>query len=137
MIRRPPRSTLFPYTTLFRSLPPFPHRRSRRISSWPQVSVLNAEKVFQGYRIERIRVNLSQAFRLPSARRLARKNEGHGSSNPWPSESTAPRASTLPAASDVRLLRGCSGQARQRQEGHLPRQHPHCHRRHSAASIGV
>src|SRR5260221_145837 len=35
MIRRPPRSTLFPYTTLFRSLPPQrgkpspPHRRSR------------------------------------------------------------------------------------------------------------
>src|SRR2546430_6486780 len=26
MIRRPPRSTLFPYTTLFRS-PPLPHRR--------------------------------------------------------------------------------------------------------------
>src|ERR1017187_5302524 len=24
MIRRPPRSTLFPYTTLFRSIPPFP-----------------------------------------------------------------------------------------------------------------
>src|SRR2546422_8214341 len=24
MIRRPPRSTLFPYTTLFRSLPPMP-----------------------------------------------------------------------------------------------------------------
>src|SRR3712207_8021532 len=31
MIRRPPRSTLFPYTTLFRSLrlPPPPHDRSR------------------------------------------------------------------------------------------------------------
>src|SRR5947209_20612978 len=28
MIRRPPRSTLFPYTTLFRS--PQPHRRRRR-----------------------------------------------------------------------------------------------------------
>src|SRR5256885_5503386 len=27
MIRRPPRSTLFPYTTLFRSLEPFPDRR--------------------------------------------------------------------------------------------------------------
>src|SRR3712207_9318298 len=27
MIRRPPRSTLFPYTTLFRSRPPGPHRR--------------------------------------------------------------------------------------------------------------
>src|SRR2546422_5062829 len=38
MIRRPPRSTLFPYTTLFRSLPSAPRRsstpgdaRSRRI----------------------------------------------------------------------------------------------------------
>src|SRR3989440_4829142 len=30
MIRRPPRSTLFPYTTLFRSLPPF----SSRTSPW-------------------------------------------------------------------------------------------------------
>src|ERR1035437_10399232 len=30
MIRRPPRSTLFPYTTLFRSLPsPWPARRTR------------------------------------------------------------------------------------------------------------
>src|SRR2546430_6108338 len=31
MIRRPPRSTLFPYTTLFRSASPWqPHRRSPR-----------------------------------------------------------------------------------------------------------
>src|SRR6266536_1888082 len=30
MIRRPPRSTLFPYTTLFRSLPPPRGRRSSR-----------------------------------------------------------------------------------------------------------
>src|SRR5437773_4688113 len=29
MIRRPPRSTLFPYTTLFRSLLPAPHRPRR------------------------------------------------------------------------------------------------------------
>src|SRR2546426_2396416 len=29
MIRRPPRSTLFPYTTLFRSLPPLPSARPR------------------------------------------------------------------------------------------------------------
>src|SRR2546425_8617353 len=28
MIRRPPRSTLFPYTTLFRSHPPLPRRRA-------------------------------------------------------------------------------------------------------------
>src|SRR3712207_7267871 len=31
MIRRPPRSTLFPYTTLFRSLPP----PLRRLPAWP------------------------------------------------------------------------------------------------------
>src|SRR3712207_7506054 len=31
MIRRPPRSTLFPYTTLFRSLPPHLHRRPRHL----------------------------------------------------------------------------------------------------------
>src|SRR2546428_7396202 len=30
MIRRPPRSTLFPYTTLFRSRPAAPARRQRR-----------------------------------------------------------------------------------------------------------
>src|SRR2546426_9346826 len=30
MIRRPPRSTLFPYTTLFRSAHPSPHGRRRR-----------------------------------------------------------------------------------------------------------
>src|SRR2546422_6931927 len=29
MIRRPPRSTLFPYTTLFRSVPPVPRRLPR------------------------------------------------------------------------------------------------------------
>src|SRR2546427_6693456 len=33
MIRRPPRSTLFPYTTLFRSRPPLPPPPSR--SSFP------------------------------------------------------------------------------------------------------
>src|SRR5260221_14471264 len=30
MIRRPPRSTLFPYTTLFRSASSWPHRRESR-----------------------------------------------------------------------------------------------------------
>src|SRR2546426_8663553 len=45
MIRRPPRSTLFPYTTLFRSWPTCPHdsaaRRSRghpRRSAWGAAS---------------------------------------------------------------------------------------------------
>src|SRR5690349_24455942 len=36
MIRRPPRSTLFPYTTLFRSIRErFSVRRPRRPASWP------------------------------------------------------------------------------------------------------
>src|SRR5258707_2205188 len=35
MIRRPPRSTLFPYTTLFRSRAPHP--------AWPEASVTPAE----------------------------------------------------------------------------------------------
>src|SRR2546422_6715010 len=35
MIRRPPRSTLFPYTTLFRSRPP---RRSGMRARWPTAS---------------------------------------------------------------------------------------------------
>src|SRR2546429_6300549 len=33
MIRRPPRSTLFPYTTLFRSHPDQPHAASRRVKN--------------------------------------------------------------------------------------------------------
>src|SRR5947209_15929944 len=34
MIRRPPRSTLFPYTTLFRSWPPPDRRIPRRDRGW-------------------------------------------------------------------------------------------------------
>src|SRR6266849_10136845 len=34
MIRRPPRSTLFPYTTLFRSRPRAPRGRGRRRAPW-------------------------------------------------------------------------------------------------------
>src|SRR6266702_7338089 len=35
MIRRPPRSTLFPYTTLFRSCPPLPPPPRDRPPEWP------------------------------------------------------------------------------------------------------
>src|SRR2546426_8454652 len=38
MIRRPPRSTLFPYTTLFRSRGPRSRPRSRRRSATPRRS---------------------------------------------------------------------------------------------------
>src|SRR3989442_6327474 len=36
MIRRPPRSTLFPYTTLFRSRAPAAHARTRRPPPCPR-----------------------------------------------------------------------------------------------------
>src|SRR3712207_7036020 len=39
MIRRPPRSTLFPYTTLFRSLGQGWNRRRVRVPATPSVSV--------------------------------------------------------------------------------------------------
>src|SRR3712207_8457289 len=44
MIRRPPRSTLFPYTTLFRSPPPelHPALRCRRIGGMPTALQLAA-----------------------------------------------------------------------------------------------
>src|SRR2546427_9741911 len=37
MIRRPPRSTLFPYTTLFRSTPRVSNRLLRRVRDFAQV----------------------------------------------------------------------------------------------------
>src|SRR2546422_3426101 len=39
MIRRPPRSTLFPYTTLFRSALSFPSKSSSPRASWPRAPV--------------------------------------------------------------------------------------------------
>src|SRR2546426_1745108 len=41
MIRRPPRSTLFPYTTLFRSLPD-PALRAKFLARWPSEQVFTA-----------------------------------------------------------------------------------------------
>src|SRR5437588_6931481 len=38
MIRRPPRSTLFPYTTLFRSWPSLRHPRRRTGARWRAIS---------------------------------------------------------------------------------------------------
>src|SRR5256884_4629576 len=47
MIRRPPRSTLFPYTTLFRSLPPSPFlaKSAGRCAKggWPGLRLLQAD----------------------------------------------------------------------------------------------
>src|SRR5258707_6269558 len=47
MIRRPPRSTLFPYTTLFRSLIEISRGRNAQIASrWNELSESNAAVLF-------------------------------------------------------------------------------------------
>src|SRR5437870_12201675 len=48
LIRRPPRSTLFPYTTLFRS--PHPHRASTRRTCAPADGRPSPRSVFGAYR---------------------------------------------------------------------------------------
>src|SRR2546422_5331259 len=58
MIRRPPRSTLFPYTTLFRSV------CSRLIAQSPE-SLTN-------------RLNLEKIFRRKADRKSTRLNSSHG-----------------------------------------------------------
>src|SRR2546422_8112551 len=59
MIRRPPRSTLFPYTTLFRSGRPDSHRRGRRRDDGP-------------------RRNRPRAISTGSDRKSTRLNSSHG-----------------------------------------------------------
>src|SRR5260221_12054291 len=53
MIRRPPRSTLFPYTTLFRSLTPDGTEQrdgsGNRIDTYSAADVSNLARVFTGY----------------------------------------------------------------------------------------
>src|SRR2546430_7841264 len=57
MIRRPPRSTLFPYTTLFRS----PEDRIRRQFARPNLAAcLEGEHVDAGSRIERSEEHTSE-----------------------------------------------------------------------------
>src|SRR2546422_10547373 len=51
MIRRPPRSTLFPYTTLFRSLP-FLAERAAELVDWERIKLLTVrvDRLRQWYR---------------------------------------------------------------------------------------
>src|SRR3712207_7740801 len=56
MIRRPPRSTLFPYTTLFRSTPGPPPRRSWRSASPPWRFALSVRELDR--RLRRLEASL-------------------------------------------------------------------------------
>src|SRR5260221_517959 len=60
MIRRPPRSTLFPYTTLFRSVSPVPVQRSS-MRAWPC----------------RYHFTARTAFSMSSDRKSTRLNSSH------------------------------------------------------------
>src|SRR2546422_6040167 len=65
MIRRPPRSTLFPYTTLFRSLPPAPVVKDHRVCR---------------ERDDRLRVHdEAEHARGPIAQRIGVRSEEHTS----------------------------------------------------------
>src|SRR3712207_8290734 len=78
MIRRPPRSTLFPYTTLFRSFPTFflcvfPSGRSFSFQGRKKVG-LRTNKVYG----ENTTCNEMEVWRL-SSKRLAARSEEHTS----------------------------------------------------------
>src|SRR3712207_7366288 len=83
MIRRPPRSTLFPYTTLFRSHIPY----SRALNDSPKSSVQLYSPVFQLFSpwvypgIQKLSTEIStSSFReypTPSDRKSTRLNSSH------------------------------------------------------------
>src|SRR5258708_12772187 len=75
MIRRPPRSTLFPYTTLFRSENPWPQRPLAReaheanpvIVQWlPDNSTCVPHKVSGTYRLDRKSTRLNSSHQIIS-----------------------------------------------------------------------
>src|SRR5256886_3033776 len=68
MIRRPPRSTLFPYTTLFRSAPwPICARMSSLMSLRGSISVSTAGTCRTGYGRDCLTMSVSRSGRLSSS----------------------------------------------------------------------
>src|SRR2546430_3911827 len=93
MIRRPPRSTLFPYTTLFRSIPRLSRPRTvrRRVNPPPPARPPAARRV-GGLRSEEHTSELQSQSNLVCRLLLEKKNT--------PGEATArpPRRCNLPCA---------------------------------------
>src|SRR5687768_17974438 len=69
MIRRPPRSTLFPYTTLFRSKPG--NRIGKRLSDWSR------RELEGGQALRRVEVH-GPTGQADSDRKSTRLNSSHG-----------------------------------------------------------
>src|SRR5256885_16374357 len=83
MIRRPPRSTLFPYTTLFRSCALGRHRRRTLLGPGFAPGSLERREVNRGRRRDRrlaVRADLPERFqrRLARRTRLAQTRRAHG-----------------------------------------------------------
>src|SRR2546430_314458 len=77
MIRRPPRSTLFPYTTLFRSLEPFPGLRRAPLRARAGACVTQMHYAKRGHitpemEFVALRENMGREAALHSAREHAR-----------------------------------------------------------------
>src|SRR3712207_9187396 len=89
MIRRPPRSTLFPYTTLFRSVPVFDERRGRdlAVNTWTCNTSVTEQTL--GWRAE---VPLFEG--LERTARGYRQAGGACIKTPWTAERGRPRASS-------------------------------------------
>src|SRR5260370_10126812 len=90
MIRRPPRSTLFPYTTLFRSLPRHPRRCLRRHRQRPPHRHPGARSRSEEHTSE-LQSHLNLVCRL-----LLEKKKTNISSNAQRPTTSAATAPTLP-----------------------------------------
>src|SRR3989441_7749751 len=80
MIRRPPRSTLFPYTTLFRSVLELEHERLARVEPVTRAVERGRPLDAQRRRDRRLgRIELHQRPKRRSRRRCASRSEEHTS----------------------------------------------------------
>src|SRR3712207_7949133 len=75
MIRRPPRSTLFPYTTLFRS----DHHRRVQVLDHGIDAVFAGDELFPFRRVEPIRIGTRRPNIDAPARRPSSRSEEHTS----------------------------------------------------------
>src|SRR5256885_3240817 len=80
MIRRPPRSTLFPYTTLFRSAPPAPLEREvipERLRLLERLEIVPPARDGQDRRVVRDDLDEQAPVGPPLDRKSTRLNSSH------------------------------------------------------------
>src|SRR2546427_5923938 len=97
MIRRPPRSTLFPYTTLFRSPPPAPRPPSKaglNMFAWnvrsPRSEEHTSELQSQSNLVCRLLLEKKKKPTKNKVRQLPRRQPASSHAIPHSSESTTP-----------------------------------------------